>query len=265
MKHFRRAWDAHVMKTAFKALKDAPMPNLAILVGNVEYRTQSRLACCHDDVVAMKQLLEETGKFAEIDSIEDASADELKTRIREALRKVPSPGELFFYFTGHGFQQDGTFFFCATDFEPKIPNQTGLSSQALYDLLRTSNAELVVTVIDACQSGSLLIKDSTPLTLQFKQGLTNFIQIASCLGSQETLTGDPISYFTKKFRDAALRKEDGTVYYSDIVDFLRDEFLNHPTQNSALYLSVDRTRVLRGRCEAACCTQNASPPGRSAA
>src|SRR3954447_6089887 len=122
------------------------MANLAILVGNVEYRNLSRLVCCHDDVVAMTQLLAATSKFSEIATIEDATADDLKASVREALDKVPSPDELFFYFTGHGSQQDGSFFFCATDFDQKHPNQTGLSLHNLYDMLRTAKASLVVTV-----------------------------------------------------------------------------------------------------------------------
>jgi len=62
------------------------------------------------------------------------------------------------------------------------------------------------------------------------KGLTNLIQIASCLDSQESLTGDPLSFFTETFRAAALRKETGIVYYSDIVEFLRDEYLHNSNQ-----------------------------------
>ena len=57
-----------------------------------------------------------------------------------------------------------------------------------------------------------------------KQGFKNLIQIASCLDSQNSLTGDPLSQFTEKFRAAALSKTEGTVYYTDIIDALRINF-----------------------------------------
>ena len=46
-----------------------------------------------------------------------------------------------------------------------------------------------------------------------KGAFKNILQIASCLDSQSSLTGDPLSLFTEKFRGAALRKTEGVVYY----------------------------------------------------
>jgi hypothetical protein len=76
----------------------------------------------------------------------------------------------------------------------------------------------VVKVIDACSSGVLLFKTDGSFLPTNKQGFKNVIQIASCLDSQSSLTGDPLSLFTDKFLHAALRKTEGTVYYTDIID-----------------------------------------------
>jgi hypothetical protein len=65
---------------------------------------------------------------------------------------------------------------------------------------------------------------------QQKQGFSNMIQISSCLESQNSLTGDPLSMFTEKFRAAALRKTGGTVFYTDVISSLRDEFINNQNQ-----------------------------------
>src|SRR5258706_12122115 len=78
------------------------MANAAILVGNIEYQRLSKLECCHDDLLAIKQLLEATEKYEEITIIENAEADPLKSQLRAAVDKVQSPEELLFYFTGHG-------------------------------------------------------------------------------------------------------------------------------------------------------------------
>jgi hypothetical protein len=206
------------------------MANAAILVGNIDYHNLAKLDCCRDDLLAIKQLLEETEKYEEITVIEDADADSLKSQLRAAVDKVKSPEELFFYFTGHGYQHETEFIHCATNFDPKRPNETGISTTELHTLLRLANAALVVKTIDACNSGTLLVKSENGWIAQTKNDFKNLIQIASCLDSQTSLTGHPLSLFTEKFRNAALRKTEGVVYYTDIINTLRDEFLNNNSQ-----------------------------------
>ena len=84
-------------------------------------------------------------------------------------------------------------------------------------------------VIDACNSGSLLVKGEL-INPQHMKGFKNLIQISSCLDSQTSLTGNPLSLFTEKFRAAVLRKLAGVVYYTDVNSTLRDEFLNNDSQ-----------------------------------
>lgn len=206
------------------------MANAAILIGNTNYRNLAKLECCRDDVLAIKQLLVATEKYEEITIIENREADALKSQLRAAIDKVPSPEELFFYFTGHGHQHETEFFFCATNFDSKRPNETGMSTTELHTLLRLADAELVVKVIDACNSGALLVKSEGEWAPQNKDGFKNLIQIASCLDSQNSLTGNPISLFTDKFRSAALRKTEGVVFYTDIINTLRDEFIDNNLQ-----------------------------------
>jgi hypothetical protein len=105
-----------------------------------------------------------------------------------------------------------------------------LSNEELHTLLRPADAELVVKVFDACNSGALLVKADRPFWRTAKQGFRNLIQIASCLDSQNSWPGDPLSVFTEKFIAAALRKAEGPVYYSEIVNALRDEFLDDNVQ-----------------------------------
>ena len=205
------------------------MTNKAILVGNCQYRFLTDLACCHDDLLAIRELLEAAEKYSEIELIENADADELKSRIRGAVDKGQTE-ELLFYFTGHGFQQENDFYYCATGFDSKRPNETGLSNDELHTLLRLGDAELVVKIIDACNSGTLLVKADAGFIPQQKAGFKNLIQISSCLQSQNSLTGNPLSVFTEKLRSAALRKTDGAIFYTDIIYALRDEFIDNNDQ-----------------------------------
>lgn len=205
------------------------MANAAILVGNSQYRHLNELACCRDDVSAMKELLEATEKYASIVVVENVDADELKSSMRAAIDGLANTDELLFYFTGHGHQQEDEFYYCATTFDSKRPNETGLSTSELHTLLRLAGANLVVKVVDACNSGTLLVKANSGI-IQERHGFRNLIQISSCLDTQNSLTGEPLSVFTERFQAAALRKHEGEVYYTDIIYTLRDEFLQHDSQ-----------------------------------
>lgn len=206
------------------------MMNVAILIGNADYSSLPSLNCCKADVQATKELLEATEKFSSIHIIEDFTADALKTEIRRVIEDRFSTNELFVYFSGHGYQHETDFYFCATDFDSKRPNETGLSTDELHALLRLAEAELVVKVIDACNSGTLLVKSESHFHPQDKQGFKNIIQISSCRENQNSVTGEPLSLFTEQFRTAALRKTEGTIYYIDIVNSLRDVFIQNDDQ-----------------------------------
>ena len=206
------------------------MTNTAVLVGNSQYESLSELSCCHDDLLAMKELLEATDKYSGIEVIENENADELKSRMRNAIDKTPSTEELFFYFTVHGCLQEDEFYYCATNFDSKRPNQTGLSNSDLHMLLKLADADVVVKVIDACNSGTLLIKADNEFVFHEKHGFKNLIQISSCQQSQNSLTGEPLSIFTEKFRASTLRKKEGIIYYTDIISTLRDEFILNDEQ-----------------------------------
>jgi len=206
------------------------LANIAILVGNTEYRALQTLGCCSEDVSAIQQLLEASKKFDCIEVILNKDSFELKESIRSMIDANKGIQEMFFYFTGHGYQHESDFYFCSTNFDAKRPNETGLSNSELHSLLRIGEADLTVKVIDACSSGNNLVKSDGALLSVSKQGFKNLIQIASCLDSQNSLTGNPISPFTDKFIKAALRKSEGAVYYTDIIDTLRDEYLDNNDQ-----------------------------------
>lgn len=206
------------------------MANVALLIGNTRYKTLPPLDCCEHDAHAIKELLDATRKFDDVKVLINGKSAQIKDQIRAIIDESKTLNEFFFYFTGHGFQHDEEFFFCCTDFDTRRPNTTGLSNTDLHTLLRPAGAALVVKVIDACYSGVLLVKADGGFLPTAKNGFKNLIQIAACLKSQNSLTGNPLSQFTGKFRSAALEKLEGPLYYSDIVSALRDEFLDNSTQ-----------------------------------
>lgn len=203
------------------------MTNIAIIVGNSTYTMQTHLLCCENDVAAVNELLESTGRFSVIKPIVNTDADQLKKQIRETLDASERYGEIFFYFSGHGYQVGGEFFYCGTNFDPRRPNETGLSNSDLHGLIRPSAPTLLVKVIDACNSGTPLIKSNGEVISPPKGGFNSIYQFASCLDDQESLTGDPISEFTQKFLGACVRKAEGSLFYTDIVSTLRDDYISN--------------------------------------
>jgi hypothetical protein len=214
------------------------MANAAILIANSRYEKLQGLDCCRADLAAMHDLLAATQKFDSIVPIENVDADTLKQKLQEAVDNVSSPNELFFYFSGHGHGHDGELFYCATNFDAKQPNLTGLSTTELHTILRGANAALVVKVIDACCSGTRLIKSEESIFGVPKDGFQSIIQIASSLETQGSLTGDPLSLFTGKFRDAALRKPEGPVSFMDIINGLKDAFIDDESQTPFFVLQT---------------------------
>lgn len=202
------------------------MKNIAFLVGISTYDHQPHLPCCRTDVDAMEALVRRTERFDVIVPVHDVSAERLKEELRSRLEVGSGPiGEIIFYFSGHGYAAEEEFYFCTTDFDGKRPNQTGLSNSEFRALVRAVDPQLVVNIIDACNSGTRLIKRGALFLPADKGGLNNLIQIASCLESQTSLAGEPLSEFTAAFCEAATSKADGPVYYTDIIGALRDRYL----------------------------------------
>jgi hypothetical protein len=206
------------------------MANIAIVIGNSKYDHLRDLDCCTDDVAAVSQLLQATGKYEVIETLIDADADRMKLAIRGILQPHQGIGELLFYFSGHGVQRQSDFYFCGTSFDRAKPNETGLSTTELHTLFRSCDPVTVVKIVDACNSGTALIKADESFIGINKGDLSNLVQISCCLESQYSLTGNPLSQFTESFCKAAVRKEEGAVFYTDIISVIRDEFLEDDQQ-----------------------------------
>eukprot|EP01037_Dinobryon_pediforme_P019033 gene19033-19380_t len=205
--------------------------SIAILIGNATYQQQNPLECCRRDVEAMAALLEATGRFDRIDAHVDINADKMRGVVREALPAEGGCDEIFFYFSGHGDIQAAEFYYCGTDYDAKSPNLTGVSHSALLDFFRAASPRTLVKVVDACFSGTLLIKgDPLPPPPIHKDGLRNVLQFSSSMDSQTSMGGDPLSTYTREFLEASLRKTEGAVFYTDIANALRDAFIDNDEQ-----------------------------------
>lgn len=178
----------------------------------------------------MRSLIEATSRFDHIHPHIDLDADAMRDVVRNALPTEGNYDEVLFYFSGHGVTIGQDLFFCGTSYDADRPNQTGLAYSELMDLFRAVTPKLLVTIIDACSSGALLVKGDRPLVPVSKDGLRGILQFSSSLDNQVSLGGEKLSAFTHAFLEASVRKRDGVVYYTDIANALRDDFIGNDDQ-----------------------------------
>jgi Caspase domain len=206
------------------------MTSIAFLIANAKYERQDDLPCCLEDLAAVKALIESIGQHNDVKAMADVNANHMRDEIRKTLEANEKIEEIFFYFSGHGTQIGKEFYYCGTTFDNERPNQTGLSHSQLHDMFRSAEPDLLVKVVDSCASGTLLVKDDRDPLPAKKDGFRNVIQLSSCLDEQSSFGGDPLSSFTRSFCVACLTKADGPIYYSDVINTLRDAYLENEDQ-----------------------------------
>ena len=208
------------------------MQNIAILVGIADAQSSSydKLPCCLKDVDAIYNLLDSCGKYERIETLKDVTADQLRDKIREIFLEKTDVGELLFFYSGHGLTEDEEFYFVLNEFSRTNKNSTGMSRTELHSLLRDFSAKVTVTVLDACNSGVNLIKSANH-PLATGKPFDSFYQFAACNSNQKASGGHCLSVFTDGFIEAAVSKENGVIYYSDLLIHLRDIFETNTTQS----------------------------------
>ncbi|MCF8428302.1 MAG: caspase family protein [Bacteroidia bacterium] len=161
--------------------------------------------------------------------------------------------EVLFYYTGHGEFYNNEFYYILSDFDQTKRKQTSLQNMEIDNLLRTLTPNLVVKVIDACQSGTSYIKESGAITKYFddaKQGFKRCYFLNSSLSSQSSFQNNEMSFFTKSFVSAIKENKSDDVRYKSIIDFISDEFENIGDQTPFFVIQADYTEKF--------CTKNAN-------
>lgn len=206
------------------------MTSIAILIGNAEYDHETPLPCCAEDVAAFEALLRATDRFDEIFSHVNLDADKMRNAVRDALPVEEEYDEIFFYFSGHGWHNSNDLYLCGSAFDSARPNETGLSHHDLTDLFRAATPKILISVFDTCFSGAPLVKGAPLVPEVVKNGLQNVLQFSSSLYDQTSLGGEKLSEFSRAFLEASVRKNEGVVYYTDIKNALRDDFIGNNDQ-----------------------------------
>jgi hypothetical protein len=222
--------------------------NLAIVISVSEYiDTRNNLPGCKKDADCINSILNKTGKFDEILFInEKLSSGKVKEKLTAFISEHKSKkiGELFFYYTGHGEFQNDEFYYLLSDYNQDKKNQTTLQNEEVDSLFRTLNPELVIKVIDACQSGKAYIKEAGAITKYFQKTIDRFDRcyfLNSSLKDQSSFQTDEISDFTLSFINSIKEHDTSEIRYKDIMDFISDAFEKNTSQTPFFVVQADYT------------------------
>ncbi|WP_417354261.1 caspase family protein [Flavobacterium sp.] len=222
--------------------------NIAIIIGVSEYTDkQNNLPGCQKDAFIINEVINKAAKYDNILYInESISSAKLKEKFTEFIseQKTNDIEELFFYFTGHGEFIEDEFYYILSDFNDTKRKQTSLQNNEVDSLFKTLKPNLVIKVIDACQSGKAYIKESDVVDKYFnKTGsqYNNCYFLHSSLNTQSSYQTDTISDFTSSFIHAIKQHTTKDIRYKDIIDFISDEFEKKPLQTPFFVVQADYT------------------------
>ncbi|ELT0935196.1 caspase family protein, partial [Enterobacter roggenkampii] len=232
-----------------KTIADEPLSekvNIAIIIGISDYgSTESNLPQCKNDMELTSEIVSRikkplhTLKLSGKASGREAS-DKLINFFKEIKEKSLNVDELFFYFTGHGLSHDtggagSESRLVFSDYSQNRINETTISSDFIDDLARDISPVTYVKIIDACFSGSKLIKNAIDQRDKFLEvvskdkkhyensGFNNVYVMASSRNDQLSFANTKYSDFSESIFQALFELE-GEIKYRHLVNRLADDF-----------------------------------------
>lgn len=203
---------------------------LALLVGVDDYADVPRLHCCVNDMNTLKAALMKIG-FEENDvQILTTGGDmPLKRKIEENVETLLSKASdkdadmIFIAFSGHGFHENGTDYFCPADANPKDISNTCVSISKVMKKLDKSQAKFKWMVVDACRS--MTSRDAVSKAfVPIDHSPTSIALFQSCARGEESYEEQRVGgngYFTKNLAaalsGAADMNSDGVLTFMDVV------------------------------------------------
>ncbi|MBV7533824.1 caspase family protein [Chitinophaga sp. sic0106] len=211
--------------------------NIAIIIGVSEYQNpKNNLPGCKNDAKLIYEILSHTEKF---DPILYINNNEDSSKTKELINNFIDShlgkkiDDLFFYYSGHGEFSNNEFYYVLSDFDFKKRNQTSLQNKDIDDLFKSLNPNLVVKVVDACQSGTTYIKENDAMAKYFRDsgtGYHNCYFLSSSLNNQSSYQTSFISAFTESFVKALIVSTTQDIRYKGIIDVILDDFIDNADQ-----------------------------------
>jgi hypothetical protein len=222
--------------------------NIAIILAVSKYKIPGNdLPASAKDGEIINSILTSSGKYDHILYLKDNQTSiEVKDLLDEFFTKHKDQdiNEFFFYYSGHGDFSNNKFHYMLSDYDDKKKNQTTIENEYFDDLIRSLGPELVVKVVDACQSGARYIKDFDILPKYFNEskiGFKNCYFMFSSLSNQYSYQDDNLSFFTKSFIEAIKVHTKNEISFKHIIEFITDEFENIGEQTPFYVIQAQMT------------------------
>ncbi|WP_233715939.1 caspase family protein [Helicobacter trogontum] len=216
------------------------MKNIAILIGNSEYKNLSKLDFCKKDVSSIQKILDLNKKF-EIYIFENYQSEQLKNELSNIIRELKNSkiNELLFYYTGHGVFKE-QFYYLPINFTDKQFETTSLSNDELDNMLKSLETEMVIKIIDACQSGQQYIKESDQASIKKSLTQRSFKKchfFFSSMNNQSSMGDDKGSYFTNAIVESILTHKADSIRYTDVQSYIADYFSNRSELQTPFFVN----------------------------
>jgi uncharacterized caspase-like protein len=171
--------------------------NWAIVVGINQYRFLQPLKYAKRDAEMMQSFLHQEAKFDRIflftdDSppISGKSTEPFRANLLRVLRQIfdkpfMKDGDNFwFFFSGHGIPHNGQDYLMPLDGDPEDVENTGISTNAIANYLRSCGADNAVMILDACRSGGKKSGEGIGRQTEAEARQTGVISLFSCSPEQ---------------------------------------------------------------------------------
>jgi hypothetical protein len=137
--------DKYALVVGIASYHDDRMRALPLCIEDVEATTACLVAHGFPDDHVVTMTSESEGSF-------NPTHINITARLR-ALAHRCKPGDLLlFYFSGHGFSENGKSYFTGTDTNLNRLSKTAVPIRTISDILQNSDASRVVCIVDACRA-----------------------------------------------------------------------------------------------------------------
>jgi uncharacterized caspase-like protein len=129
---------------------------VALIIGNNNYRFVPKLATAVNDAEVVAKVLKERYGF-EVVLLKDVKRYEVLRSLGKLRRELGSNDNLLVYYAGHGILDEAASrgYWLPVDAEPDF-TANWISTAAITDFLKASDAKHILVVSDSCYSGTLL-------------------------------------------------------------------------------------------------------------
>lgn len=241
----------NVATLTIEIAKDIPRTNTdkkdayAVVIANRDYLKVQNVDYSINDATLMKEYLIKSLGYRDenIFFIKNATKADFelyfgtkgahKGRLYNSVRP-DGQSEVFIYYSGHGSPdiETGKGYFVPVDADPMYVSLSGFPTDLLYENLAKVPTKNVTVVLDACFSGSGLLKNISPVRIKFDNTVA---KIKNCVVFSSS-TGDQVSswypkkqqgmftyFFLKGIHNKnADSNKDGKITYSELFQFVTD-------------------------------------------